>query len=454
MSAQQKQMKLIGVWSPPGAHAAGWRESESPTSEMYSFANMVRVARLAEEGKMDALFLADTNHLPTVPLIEAGDPAAEGYSKIIRMDAITMIAALAASTSRIGIIATATTTYSEPYSMARAIATIDHVSGGRAGWNLVTTQSEGEAPNYGRDVHMEHGARYERAEEYFDVCAGLWDCWDDDALVFDKKNARFSDVSKINVLNHDGKHFKVKGPLNLPRSPQGRPVIAQAGASAPGRELASRIADVVFLASSARDETKVFRDDLRNRASERGRSPDSIKVMPGIMPIIGRTEEEASKHYLRLQEGITDAQGLIALRRISVGIDLTKFPLDGPMPELPPTNGATTRQQIVIDWARKEGLTLRQVARRFAETDGHHLVWGTPERVADLMEDWFSSEACDGFCVLFPYFPRGIEDFIQLVVPELQRRGVFREEYEGTTLRENLGLAVPPRLARFADRHR
>ncbi|EJJ26696.1 LLM class flavin-dependent oxidoreductase [Rhizobium sp. CF142] len=449
MSDQRKQMKLIGVWGPPGAHAAGWREAESPTSDIYAFSNMVRVARLAEEAKMDALFLADTNHLPTVPLIEAGDVTAEGYSKIIRMDAVTMVSALAVSTSRIGLIATATTTYSEPYSMARAIATIDHLSGGRAGWNLVTTQSDGEAPNYGRDAHMEHAARYERAEEYFDVCAGLWDCWDDDALVVDKENARFSDVSKIKVLNHEGRHFKVKGPLNLPRSPQGRPVIAQAGASGPGRALASRIADVVFLASSTKEETKTFRDDVCDRAEARGRSPDSVKVMPGIMPIIGRTDEEARAHYLRLQEGITDAQGLIALRRISVGIDLTQYPLDGPMPTLPPTNGATTRQQIVIDWARKENLTLREVARRFAETDGHHLVWGTPERVADLMEDWFVNEVCDGFCVLFPYFPRGVEDFVQLVVPELQRRGIFRKDYEGQTLRDNLGLAVPPRTTRF-----
>jgi FMN-dependent oxidoreductase (nitrilotriacetate monooxygenase family) len=447
--ATNGKMRLVGVWSPPGAHQGGWRMPNSPSKDdVYGFENMARVAHMCEEGKMDALFLADANYLHTTPMIEKGDHAADSYSKIARPEAISMISALAAVTKHLGVIATASTTYHEPFNLARSLATVELVSGGRGGWNLVTSQIDAEAQNYGFDSHMEHGDRYKRAGEFFDVCAGLWDGWAADALVLDKENARFSDVTKFHVLNHVGEHFKVKGPLNIQRSPQGRPIIAQAGASGPGKDLAARIADIVFLASSTLEDTKAFTDDVRTRAVAAGREADSLKTLPGLMPIIGRTEEEAKEHYLRLQEGITDEEGLIALRRISVGVDLTKFPLDGPLPELPPTNGATTRQQIVLDWARKENLTLREVGRRFAEANGHNLVYGTPESIADMMQEWFEKRACDGFCVLFPYFPDGVQDFVQLVIPELQRRGLFRTEYEGKTLRENLGLAMPK--SRFA----
>ncbi len=440
MSRSNEKMHLVGVWGPPGAHVAGWREADALGPEVYSFNSLTEVAQLSEKAKLDALFFADANFMPTTELVEKKDTAAEGYPKIVRLEAISLISAIAAVTSRMGVIATASTSFDEPFRLARAMGTVDLLSGGRAGWNLVTSQVDGEAWNFGLDQHIEHDERYRRAREFFDTCAGLWDGWDDGALVMDKKTARYSDVEKIRVLNHVGKYFKVKGPLNMPRSPQGRPIIAQAGASGPGKELAAAIADIIFVASSTLEDTKKFRDDVRSRAAAQGRSPDSFKVLPGLMPIVGRTESEAKEHYSRLQENITDEQGLIALRRISVGVDLTKYPLDGPLPELPPTNGAQARQQIIIDWARRENLTLRQVGRRFAETDGHNLVFGTPEQIADLMEEWFRSEACDGFCVLYPYFRRGIEDFVQLIVPELQRRGLFRREYEGRTLRENLGL--------------
>jgi len=444
MTNSNETMRLVGVWSPPGAHSGGWRQPDSPSrDEAYGFENMARVARYCEDAKLDALFLADANYLHITPMVEKGDHSADSYSKIFRAEAVTMIAALAAITSKLGVIATATTTYHEPYNLARSLSTVDLVSGGRAGWNLVTSQIDAEAQNYGQDSHMEHGERYERAGEFFDVCAGLWDGWEKDALVIDKENARYCDVSKIHVLNHEGKHFRVKGPLNLPRSAQGRPIIAQAGASVAGRTLAARTSDIVFVASSTLEETKEFTDDLRARVVTFGRAASDVKILPGLVPIIGRTEAEAKEHYLRLQEAITDQDGMIALRRLSVGVDLTKFPLDGPLPELPPTNGATARQKIVLDWARKENLTLREVGRRFVEASGHHLVWGTPEKVADMMEDWFRKKACDGFCIIFPYFPRGVEDFVTMVVPELQRRGLFRTEYEGDTLRANLGLPDP-----------
>jgi FMN-dependent oxidoreductase (nitrilotriacetate monooxygenase family) len=257
-------------------------------------------------------------------------------------------------------------------------------------------------------------------------------------------------MTKFHILNHSGKYFKVKGPLNVPRSPQGRPIIAQAGASGPGKELAARISDVIFLAASTPEDSKAFYDDVRSRAVALGRSTDEFKLLPGLMPIVGRTEQEAKEHYLELQSLITDEQALVALRRLAGGLDLTKYPLDGPMPELPPTNGPQSRQRILMDAARKENLTLGEAGRRFAESVGHYLLWGTPRHIADVMEEWFVKGACDGFCVIFPYFPRGVEDFTRLVIPELQRRGLFRRAYEGRTLRENLGVPVP--TGRYAKR--
>jgi FMN-dependent oxidoreductase (nitrilotriacetate monooxygenase family) len=443
MSNSERKMRLAGMWTAPGSHAAGWRMPNAASGSAYTFQHLVDIAQMCEHAKMDSLFFADSNVLRTTDLIERGDVSMERQHQPARLEATATIAALSAVTSHIGLIATATTTYNEPYNVARRFATIDQISGGRAGWNLVTSQHENEAPNYGFDEHMEHDERYRRAQEFFDVVAGLWDGWDEGAIVEDKENARYSDLSKFHVLNHQGKYFKVKGPLNVPRSPQGRPIIAQAGASGPGRDLAARIADLVFLASSTIEEAKTFGYDLRSRAIAQGRRHDDFKILPGLMPIIGRTDEEARAHYLELQSLITDEQALMAVRRLGGGLDLARFPLDGPLPELPPTNGAKARQQILIDLARAENLTLRDVGRRFAASVGHNLVWGTPEHIADVMEDWFNQGACDGFCIMFPYYRRGVSDFVDLVIPQLRRRGLFRTDYEGRTLRENLGLRVP-----------
>jgi FMN-dependent oxidoreductase (nitrilotriacetate monooxygenase family) len=436
-------MRLVAVWTPPGAHAAGWRMLDSPIGTTHVFEHLAGVAQRAERAKMDAMFFADSNLMQAAPLVERGDLAAERFTRIVRLEAVTLMAALSAVTSHLGLIATATTTYNEPYNLARRFATLDQISAGRGAWNLVTSQHEAEAVNYGYDEHMEHDERYARAEEFFDVCAGLWDGWDEDALVEDKETARYSDITKFHLLNHKGKYFRVKGPLNIPRSPQGRPIIAQAGASGPGKTLAARIADIIFLASSTLEDCKAFAEDVRARAVSMGRSPSDFKVMPGLIPIIGRTEAEAKEHYLQLQSLITDEQGMVALGRVAGGLDLSKYPLDGPLPDLPLSNGPQIRQKIVVDMARRENLTLRQTGRRFAEAGGHNLVWGTPQHIADYMEEWYRNDACDGFCVNFPYYPRGVEDFTSLVVPELQRRGLFRTEYEGRTLRENLGVPTP-----------
>lgn len=449
MPAQDGKLRLIGVWPAPGGHAAGWRMPFSPPGLTYDFGTVVRIAQLTERAKMDGLFFADSYLMQAASLVERREPAAEYFVRVARLEAVSLISALSAVTSHLGFIATASTTYHEPYAVARRFATVDQISGGRGAWNLVTSQHDAEALNFGFDTHMEHDERYRRAEEFFDVCADLWDCWEDGALIEDKATGRYFDMTKIRVLNHVGKYFRVKGPLNLPRSPQGRPIITQAGASGPGRNLAARISDIVFLASPDMEYCKAFSADIRDRAVSMGRAPGDLHTMPGLMPIVGRTEAEAKEHMDQLTSLVTDQQGLVALERVAGGLDLSKFPLDGPMPDLPPTNGPRSRQQIVMNWARSENLTLSQVGRRFAGTDGHNVVWGTPEQVADVMEEWFRKGACDGFCVVYPHFPRGVEDFTGLVVPELQRRGLFRTEYEGKTLRANLGLPMPK--SRSAD---
>jgi FMN-dependent oxidoreductase (nitrilotriacetate monooxygenase family) len=397
----------------------------------------------AERAKMDAMFFADTACVPTVDLIEKGDPTAGMFPQIRNIEPMSLLPALAAVTKNIGLIATGTTTYNDPYTIARRFSALDQISGGRGGWNVVTSQFAAEAQNFGFDSHMEHDERYKRAGEFFDVTVGLWDGWTADAVMEDKEAAMYFDTSKVRVLNHKGEYFKVRGPLNQARSPQGRPIIAQAGASGPGRKLAARIGDLVFSAQSELAEAKIFYDDIKSLAGSFGRSPQDLKVLPGIMPIIGKTESEAKEHYLRLQSLITDDQALRALHRLSGGLDLAKYPLDGPLPELPRTNDAQARQQRLIDIAKRDNLSIRQVGRLFAESRSHHLVWGTPEKIADDMQHWFETVACDGFCIIFPYYPRGVTDFLETVVPELQRRGVFRTEYRGKTLRENLGLRMP-----------
>jgi len=443
VSVRTGKMKLAGMWTAPGSHTAGWRMPGSVEGTAYTFRHTADIAQICERGKMDCLFFADSNLMQNSDLLEKRDIAMERQSAPARLEAMSVITALAAVTSNIGLIATATTTYNEPYNIARRFATIDQISGGRGGWNLVTSQHVREAMNYGLEDHMEHDERYARAEEFFDVCAGLWDGWEYGAIVEDKANARYSDMSKFHMLDHAGRYFKVKGPLNVPRSPQGRPIIAQAGASGPGRDLAARIADMVFLASSDMADCKAFADDVRARAEKFGRKPSDFTVTPGFVPVVGRTEAEAREHYLELQSQITDEQAIGAIRHLSGGLDLSKFPLDGPLPDLPPTNGPQARQKILIETARRENFTLREAGRWFAQSFGHNVVWGSPEMIADFMEEWFRKEACDGYCILFPYYRRGVTDFVDLVIPELQRRGLFRTEYEGSTLRENLGLPVP-----------
>jgi len=439
------KMNLMALWHPPGAHSGGWRMPDAPTGTDTTFEYYVDIAKLCEKAKLDALFFADVAVVQAIDLLEKGDPKAGFFPRGgVTLEPMTLLPALAALTSKLGLIATGSTTYHEPYNIARRFAALDQISHGRGGWNLVTSQFEAEAGNYGADAHLPHGERYRRANEFFDVVAGVWDTWADGAMVEDKATARVLDPSKVRLLNHKGEYFKVKGPLNEARSPQGRPIVAQAGASGPGKDLASRIADVVFSAQSEIEEARAFYDDIRAGAVGHGRSPDDIKIFPGLCPVVGRTRAEAEEHYLQLQSMITDDVAIRSLHRVAGGLDLTQYPLDGPLPDLPLSNGAHGRQRRVIEMARRENLTLRQTGRRFAEARSHYLVWGTPEMIVDVMQEWFEANACDGFCIMFPYYRRGVTDFVDLVVPELQRRGLFRTEYEGNTLRENLRLPLPP----------
>jgi FMN-dependent oxidoreductase (nitrilotriacetate monooxygenase family) len=304
----------------------------------------------------------------------------------------------------------------------------------------VTSQNENEAQNFGLTKHVDHALRYERALEFFDVVAGLWDSWDDGAIIRDKETGTYFDITKLHFLNHEGPHFRVRGPLNVDRPPQGYPVIFQAGSSGPGRDLAAKTADAVFTAQRNVTDAQAFYEDVKSRAQAHGRRRDDIKILPGLTPIIGRTEGEAQELNECMRDLIPEDQAIAALMQISGGLDLRDFPADGPLPDLPPTNSAKGRQDMISELARRENLTLAQVARRWAESSGHLTLVGTPVSIAEEMQAWLEAEACDGFAIIHAYYPGGGENFCRLVVPELQKRGIFRTEYEGDTLRENLGL--------------
>jgi FMN-dependent oxidoreductase (nitrilotriacetate monooxygenase family) len=443
MPESAKKLKLGAFLSTPGNHLAGWRHPEAVTTTDMDFSQYVHLAQLAEHYKYDTIFFQDTAAVNGSRALARGDFSRARLSRIVKLEPTALLAALAAVTTHIGLIATMTTTYNEPYNVARRFASIDHISGGRAGWNLVTSQIEDEAQNFGFEEHLDHAKRYARASEFFDVVVGLWDSWEDGGLLRDKASGIYMDRERVHFLDHDGEHFRVRGPLNVARTPQGRPVVAQAGSSEAGRELAAKTADVIFTAQTKLAEAQAFYADVKSRVAKYGRVPDDIKIMPGITPVIGATEAEARERYEELQELLPDDVALQSLSHISGGLDLTKFPLDGPLPDLPPSNAAKARQELVVRTAREKDMTLREIARHTAAGTGHRVLVGTAEYMADELETWLRCDAADGFNVICNYYHQPFEDFSRLVIPELRRRGVFRAEYEGTTLRENLGLRVP-----------
>lgn len=441
--ASDQQLHLGGFFSVPGNHLAGWRHPDAVVTADMDFKEYVHITLVAEAAKFDTIFFQDTVGVAGSRALARGERVRARLSRTVKLEPTATLAALAAVTTHIGLVATATTTYNEPYNIARRFASIDHISGGRAGWNLVTSQIEDEAENFGFEEHLAHAERYERAAEFHEVVTGLWDSWEEGGLLRDKQSGVYMDRGKVHFLDHVGKHFKVKGPLNITRSPQGWPVVAQAGSSEAGRELAARTADVVFTAQTRIDEARAFYADIKGRAARYGRRPNDIKIMPGLTPVLGRTMEEARESYEYLQSLMPDDVALQSLSHISGGLDLGKYPLDGPLPELPTSNAAKARQALIVRTARENNMTLRQIARHTAAGTGHRVLVGTPQYMADEMEAWLKEEAADGFNIVCNYYPKPFEDFCRLVVPELQRRGIFRTEYSGTTLREHLGLRVP-----------
>jgi FMN-dependent oxidoreductase (nitrilotriacetate monooxygenase family) len=439
MSRRNEQMKLGVFFYETGNHIAAWRHPKGHADAALNFAHYCDIARTAERGKLDLIFIQDELASKSTDLVGLSHT-----SRSLLYDPLTLLPALAAVTKHIGLVATATTTYNEPFHIARKFATLDHISAGRSGWNVVTSASANEHLNFSRDTHAAAGDRYERATEFVEVVLGLWDTWEDDAFPMNKDTGQFFDPAKLHVLNHKGNHFSVRGPLSVARSPQGRPVIVLAGSSEDGKELAAKVADVVFALHPTMAEGQAFYADVKNRLIRYSRSPESIKILPGAFVISGRSEQEAKDKFEELQALVDPVVGLSTLAQVA-DLDLRKYPVDGPVPaELLSTEGATTRRKMVIEVAQREKLTIRQLYMRISGARGHWLVMGTPKRIVDQLEERFVNYAADGFNILPPFFPGSLNDFVDLVVPELQRRGLFRKEYNGTTLRESLGVPKPP----------
>ncbi len=439
--ARAGQLRLGAFFHPTGNHVAAWLHPQSQIDAGTNFAHYVEIAQTAERAKFDLIFLADAAATRDGPLeVLSRWPQYMAY-----FDPFTLLAGIAAVTRHIGLVATATTSYNEPYNIARRLASLDHMSAGRAGWNVVTSSNQSEALNFGRDEHFAHDERYERAREFVEVVRGLWDSYEDDAFVRDRASARYFIPEKLHHLNHQGKHFKVRGPLNAARPPQGYPVLAQAGSSETGREFAAAVGEIIFTSLLTLDMAKAFYADIKSRAARYGRDPAHIKIMPGLNPIVGRTDEEAEEKHQLLQSKIHPDVGRVLLST-EVGIDLRPFPVDGPLPYhliSEETNAGQGTLRLILEMAKRDNLTIRELYLRYAGARGQRTLKGSPQRIADDMEQWFVEEGVDGFLVQPAILPGGLDDFVTMVIPELQRRGLFRREYEGRTLRDRLGLPRP-----------
>ncbi|MDR9745680.1 LLM class flavin-dependent oxidoreductase [Paenibacillus taichungensis] len=437
MSNNNRQLALGAMmFFPAGEHISSWRHPGSEAEGLLDFNYYKRIAQTAERGRFDMFFYAD--ELYVWDRFESGI----SHANSIRPEPFTLLSALAAVTSHIGLAATISTTYNDPYHIARKLATLDHFSGGRAAWNIVTSQTDEEARNFGKERHLQHELRYERAKEFVEATQGLWDSWEEDALLFDKESGYFADKNKLHNLDYEGTHFKVKGPLNISRPPQGYPVLIQAGASEAGKEVAAATAEIVFAPGGTFAEGKALYEDIKGRLAKYGRSPDEIKILPALMPIIGATTEEAAEQ-LAIVENLTPDRLALDLLSHYIGVDVSGYPLDEPLPFLPEEEGFNQSKsglQRIRRILKEEDLTLIQLAKRIVSKRAFA---GTPEQIADHIEEWFSNGAADGFNIAFTHLPGALDDFVAEVVPILQRRGLLRLEYEGTTLRDHFGLSKP-----------
>jgi FMN-dependent oxidoreductase (nitrilotriacetate monooxygenase family) len=438
----QRSMHLNLFVLGRGHHEAAWRHPLATRRPLTDLGYHRDLARTAERGLLDSLFLAD---VLTLGIGEGMESSAIGG-----LEPITLLSALAGSTTHLGLIGTASTTYTEPFNLARQFASLDHISGGRAGWNIVTSWAPGAERQFGHGAQPDHAARYARAEEFVAVACALWDSWADDAILDDPASGRFADARRIRAPDHAGPHYRVAGPLNLPRPPQGRPVLVQAGSSDAGRRFAARHAEAVFTAHLERRTAEAFRRDLRALVREEGRDPDRVLVLPGLSAVIGSTEEEARRIERELGELADPEIGRARLSGRFGGHDFSHLPLDRPLrvEDFPPPEGvqaARSRTAVITDHVARERPTLRQLLQRLAGARGHFCMAGTPEGVADLMEDWMRAGAADGFNLMPPVLPAMLDRFVGQVVPILQRRGLFRREYAGPMLRDQYGLARPER---------
>jgi FMN-dependent oxidoreductase (nitrilotriacetate monooxygenase family) len=435
--SQDRKLRFGAFMRPASIHTAGWQYPGQYADANFNFAHQIDFVQTLERGFFDAMFMADHLALLNVPM-----EALRRSATVTSFDPLTLLPALAVVTKHLGLIATASTTYNEPYHVARKFSSLDHISNGRAGWNLVTSANPSEAPNFGKETHMEHDTRYRRGREFYDVVTGLWDSWADDAFIRDQEQGIYFDPDKLHTLDHRGEFFSVKGPLNVARPVQGWPLIVQAGASEAGRQLAAETAEMVFGSMSVLPAAQQYYADIKNRMKKVGRSPNHLKVLPGCFVITGETLPEAEAKKARLDALVDPSSGMGSLS-MQLGCDASSFDLDKVLPEIPESNASHSGRQKLIELSEEQGMTVRQLAQLIGGSFGVLEMIGTPAMIADQMEEWLMSEACDGFNIMFPYLPAGMDEFVDMVIPELQRRGLYRTEYEGRTLRENLGIPKP-----------
>lgn len=432
----QRQLKLGAFMRPISIHTGAWRYPGAWPDANFNFGHIKTLIQKLEAGKFDAFFMADHLAVLNMPV-----NALKRSHTVTSFEPFTLLSALSAVTERIGLIATGSTTFDEPYHVARRFASLDHLSGGRAGWNIVTTSNPDAALNFGLDDHMEHAERYKRAREFYDVVTGLWDSFADDAFVRDVESGLFFDPAKMHTLDHNGKYLKVRGPLNIARPVQGWPVIVQAGASDDGKQLAAETAEAVFTGGGSLADAQKLYADIKGRMEKIGRDPEHLKILPGAFVVVGDSVDEAREKRALLDSRV-HYDSAIASLSVILGTDASGFDPDGPLPEIPETNASKSGRQRMVDLAARDKLTVRQLAQRVGGYGGLSFV-GTAKTIADQMEEWLVGRGSDGFNIMFPFLPAGLDDFVDKVVPELQRRGIFRKEYEGATLRENLGLPRP-----------
>ena len=435
--AADKKLRFGAFMRPASIHTCSWRYPDGMADANFNFPGLVRSAQTLERGLFDAMFMADH-----VSLLNMPQEALKRSATLTSFEPATVLPALSMVTKHLGLIATSSTTYNEPYNIARKFATLDHISGGRAGWNIVTSANPQEALNFGLEEALEHDTRYRRGRECYEVVTKLWDSWEDDAFLMDQESGIFADLDKMHPPHHKGEFYSVDGALNIARPVQGWPLIVQAGASEAGRQFAAEVAEMVFAAASDMKDAQNYYADVKKRAEQAGRNRDHLKILPGNFVVVADTVAEAKAIKRKLDSMVNPASGIGTLS-VQLGCDASEFDLDGPLPEIPPTNASHTSRQKLIDMAREDNMTVRELAQHVGGAFGALEMVGTAQTIADEMEEWLMSDACDGFNIMFPYLPGGMDAFVDKLVPELQRRGLYRTEYEGNTLRENLGVPRP-----------